>query len=342
MYLLEELRNRFSNTDPPQSLTILRNDHLGDLVLTLPLLRQAEDWLGPGNVTAVVDTPYPPLLERLPLSLSVDTDDGGHWKQLGETLRNTGADTLITAASKTRNALASQYSGIKQRLGFGYKLSMIFYTNPLFRHRKNPPIHESEFCLEYLRMLPDAPTKPPELPGYRATRDDRKQAETVLNHLGLQNREYVIVHPGHSESANHFTPEQYRMLIEDLQENQPVLLTGKGDEERDLLKRLQKNLPNAVALKQDLSLPVFARIIEEAQIYIGGSSGPLHLASLVGTRRLGLYSNDPRYQPAKWKPLGDNQVILTPPKGVTLDSMNPEGVLDTIRKNFLDAEGLRD
>jgi ADP-heptose:LPS heptosyltransferase len=318
--IVNEITNRFGSLHKPEKLVILRNDHLGDLILTLPLIQQAEQWLGSDKVAVVVSEPFDELFDHLPLCPEIHPDPGGSFRRLANVLATTRADTLITAASKSRNAYAGQYSGIPQRLGFGYKFNAIFYTHPLFVHRKNPPRHEAEFCLDYLRKFPDVDFIPATLPSYKT---DSVSTETVLKDHNLT-RPFVVVHPGHSGSAHHPKIEQYRTIVETLQTDWSVLITNKGPEERETARLLSKDLGNASFLQEDISLEAFMAILSEAELFVGGSSGPLHLASLTRTPRVGLYSNDPRYEPAKWKPLGNNQTIITPDPNNTLPEMDSE------------------
>lgn len=335
MYVLKELRNRFRRLSKPDKLVILRNDHLGDLILTLPLIAQAQDWLGPENVSVVVSSPFDSLFEMLPLSTEVYTDPGGGFRRLGNLIAKTGADTLIAAASKSRNAYAAQYSGLQQRLGFGYKFNAIFYTHPLFVHRKNPPCHEAKFCLEYLKKFKAFEPAPIRLPEHNL---DPSLADESLKAHSLTGP-FVAVHPGHSGSAHHPSMEQYRRITEYFQERTDVLITNKGEEERQQARKLTEGLKRARPLSEDLSLKTFSALLKKAELFIGGSSGPLHLASLVRTPRVGLYSNDPRFEPAKWKPFGDNQFIFTPPSGDTLNQVKGEMIVETI-KNWTDRNNI--
>ncbi|MFB6356382.1 MAG: glycosyltransferase family 9 protein, partial [bacterium] len=144
----------------------MRNDHLGDLILTFPLLQTATSWLGSSNVKALINSDLATLFTNVFPDVEPLKDSGGNFLSLARVIKESDCDTLISATSKTRNAWAAQWSGTPQRLGFGYKLNAIFYTQPLFVHRKNPPVHESEFCLKYLDKFNDEIKRIPGLPDW--------------------------------------------------------------------------------------------------------------------------------------------------------------------------------
>ncbi|MFB6356381.1 MAG: glycosyltransferase family 9 protein, partial [bacterium] len=148
---------------------------------------------------------------------------------------------------------------------------------------------------------------------------------------------FMVVHPGHSNSANHLNPSQYRSMIEFLHGTMDILLTGKGDQEHEINQSLAKGLDHVYALGHNVSLLVFSAVLQSANVFMGGSSGPIHLASLVQTPQIGFYSNDPRYCPEKWRPLGSNQLILTPDSERKLENFQFSRHMDKIKKFVLES-----
>jgi ADP-heptose:LPS heptosyltransferase len=105
------------------------------------------------------------------------------------------------------------------------------------------------------------------------------------------------VHVGATKSANRWAPERWAELVRRLarEDGLEVHLTG-GNAERplvDVVKRLA-----AVELVDEcarLSLQETAGLIDGARVFVGGDSGPLHMAVALGTPVVALFgAPDPR------------------------------------------------
>jgi hypothetical protein len=76
-----------------------------------------------------------------------------------------------------------------------------------------------------------------------------------------------------------------------------------------------------------------AGLLSRTHLFLGGDSGPTHLAAAAGARRVvALFGpTDPRL----WAPLGDQVTVLTPPGGAgakaSLTRLSPESVLGQLR-----------
>ena len=86
------------------------------------------------------------------------------------------------------------------------------------------------------------------------------------------------------------------------------------------------------------------KAMEGAQVVVGPSTGPLHLAAAMGRPTVGLYSVVKSQSPVRWRPWGRRSVVLQP-EGVTcraclrgscrrhrpMDTISPEQVLGAVR-----------
>jgi heptosyltransferase-1 len=107
--------------------------------------------------------------------------------------------------------------------------------------------------------------------------------------LAKQPRPYALYHPGAGRPEKVWGEEKLADAARRLEERSgihPVLSWGPGDESR--LERMAGWLPGARRIP--LLLPHgLAKVMAGAAIFVGGDTGPLHLADALGVRTLALF-----------------------------------------------------
>jgi ADP-heptose:LPS heptosyltransferase len=98
----------------------------------------------------------------------------------------------------------------------------------------------------------------------------------------MRNRDYAVIHPGALLSTKRWAPERFAEVARTLQaQGLAIALTGApGDE--PAIAAVASEVPDASILFK-LTIPELAELIRGARLYIGNDSGPMHLASAVGT-----------------------------------------------------------
>ena len=116
---------------------------------------------------------------------------------------------------------------------------------------------------------------------------------------------WVFVHSSTGGSATSLSLEQYATLLNNLTEHfdcQVILTAGKGEEERaNTLASLLTQ--NAVVYAQNDGLQDFSRSIACADLFIAGSTGPLHIAGALNVPTIGFYPSRLSAQPQRWRPI---------------------------------------
>lgn len=99
----------------------------------------------------------------------------------------------------------------------------------------------------------------------------------------------VVLHPGSSPGTPYkrWAPERYGELASALQKEcgvECVVTRGRGDEELRLARAVVDASSGAARLAPETrSLQELAALLASARLYVGGDTGPMHVASLVGT-----------------------------------------------------------
>lgn len=87
--------------------------------------------------------------------------------------------------------------------------------------------------------------------------------------------------------------------------------------------RLSSELASRVGFFTDFTLLELSAAISQQTALAVSSTGPMHLAGIVGTPVVALFSPHPAHAPAKWSPLGDRHTLLVAPMGAHEDVRVP-------------------
>lgn len=297
---------------------MVRNDRIGDLVLTLPAIEAVRRHWPAAHLTALV-SPYAGTL--LANHWAIDElvfDDPRHgaW-QLGRRLRPMRFDTALVINTNTRNCLGVWRAGIPTRVTWAYKAAGFLLGNRrVALHRSHPPVHESDFALAFVRRLgvpTDRATSLPRLDIHPSVR--QRLARRIHDDLGARGPLFGV-HPGSKNSAYNWPLANYIELVRRLAGHGRVMVTGSPSEQ-PLLAEVRGQLGTVVrrevAFYADFSLPEMAAAILKQTALSVSSTGPMHLAGVLKTPVVALFSPHPAHAPAKWAPLGDAHTVLTPP-----------------------------
>jgi len=139
-------------------------------------------------------------------------------------------------------------------------------------------------------------------------RVDAKEAEEVAKKLGLDlSKNWIAVHPGSGGSSPNWPRKNYLELAEKLAKaGFSILWTGSVSE------LVGTNNPGD-SLAGKTEIWDLACLYSQCKLVIAPSTGPLHLASLVGTPVVGIYSPVRVNSPRRWGPLGPKAKTLVPP-----------------------------
>lgn len=120
----------------------------------------------------------------------------------------------------------------------------------------------------------------------------------------------VVIHPGCSMPARTYPWELYARVADLLVErlDATIVLTGDGSE-RDLVGRIRRRMRRpAVQAAGTLPFASFCALIEAADLTVTNNTGPMHIASAVGTPVVALFAlTNP---PEQWGPWGAPHRLL--------------------------------
>lgn len=337
-------------------ILIVRNDKLGDFMLSLPVFRILKQNLPDCELHALV----PGYTHEIGAAcdaidkLIVDPGKGARLYdqfQLLAAIRAEQYDAVITLFSTSRIGILLWLSGIRYRLAPATKLAQIFYNHRLVQRRSRSEKPEYRYNLdlaEYYLSEHNIPITTRPEPPYLTFDTETVTAlkQTFLSEQGIANDpELIVVHPGSGGSANNLNLEQYARLMRQLnpgQNHHIVITAGPGEEAaaESLSSRLG-DLPHSIYYSRQ-GLVNFARFLQNAALFVSGSTGPLHIAGALDRPTAAFYPRKRSSTSLRWQTLSsDNRRLgFMPPEQAEAEDMQSidiEAAANLIAEKLLSA-----
>jgi ADP-heptose:LPS heptosyltransferase len=298
---------------------VVRLDHLGDLLLTTPLVRALAR--AGHDVDVLARQAFAPIFVHSPYVREciaiekVAPDFPRRWLRLSRWLRSRKYDLIILAyAKEKRLCFASALSGIPRRIAmWGGLWGRLTLHQCLRSEILTKPRPFSQILLRCAEAV-GAPAQ-----GLRPDlflSETEQAAARELIPASLAGRTLIGIHPGAAGNACNLPSKVYADLAARILEetNCGIVLTGM-DEERKLLA----NWPSEVldsgrvwnALGR-LSVRQLACMVSEMAVYVCSSTGPLHVASAVGTATVSPFCPKVPLNATIWGNVGAPSRVLEP------------------------------
>lgn len=197
---------------------------------------------------------------------------------------------------KYRSALVPFLAMIPIRAGVRHKRGL-FLSHPIdsiFEDDKYHPYNLAEVLFRSLGMKLTGDLSKLYLP--RPTEQQIQNVDSLLN--GVDN--FIAISPYSSDPRKDWPDENYSQIIMSLSEKYRVLILGSA---KDMGKTAFKN---AIDMTGKTSLLEMSEIIRRSKLFIGGCSGPLHIASAVGAPIVAIYTAT---SPEQWAPKQNTTVL---------------------------------
>lgn len=238
-------------------------------------------------------------------------------------------------------ALGMLLGGVKHRLGTGYRWYSFLFNLPHFQHRKDAIKHESIYNVDLLSELNIIYQKELSV-SLEVTDEQYISATGKLKAKGFDDAQrFIVVHIPSLGSAKVWSNGNFLKLLNHILGNvnnyYQVVLTGTMDDEPKVKRILEKLPPNNRVIGVfDLNLKELAAILSKATLFLGNSTGPIHIAAAVGTFVVGLYSPVKVESPVRWGPLTEKKKIFVPDEDDSsrdvMNDIEPNEVYNFINK----------
>lgn len=311
-----------------QKLLVIRNDKIGDFMLCFPAFALLKRSLPHTKLVALVPNYTAPLAKLCPDLDDVIIDNSNKQdkkaqQQLVEHLKSEQFDGVISFVSDWYNAKLVWRSRIPYRLAPATKLFQFLYNDRLTQRRSQSAKAEFEYNLDlaryFLRRHNITPVEP-QLP-YLHVDDAQIHAQKAKLSQQLQldcQKKWLFIHSSTGGSANNLSQAQYAELIQAVLANfdcQVVLTAGPNEGEKARALATQVGSPMVVVYDKNDGLVDFTHSLACADLFISGSTGPLHISGALNKPTIGFYPSRLSAIPRRWQPLNqpDKHLAFCPP-----------------------------
>ena len=285
-----------------KKILLVRTDRIGDVVLSLPMLPLIKKQFPNASVTMMVRPYTKELVERHSCVDEIILWDESlgisHYVPL---LRSKGFDVAILPYPRFNLSLIAFLARIPLRAGTGFRWYSFLFTKRIYEHRKDAKRHEVEYNVNLLSTLGIAPNGEPVFE-FSIPVETEKAVHEKLSADGV--RRFAVLHAGSGGSARDWSIENFARLGDELQSQLQlqVVLTG-GSNERHLTDSLAAKMKNPpYNYTSEFSLQELGALFRHASVFVSNSTGPLHIAAMVGTPVVAFYPPILQCSPARWGP----------------------------------------
>jgi ADP-heptose:LPS heptosyltransferase len=289
------------------------------VILTLPMAHVLREQIPGVSVTMLLRRYTTEIVDAHGDIAQVITCDDEHgtipFFSLVRRLRAEKFDAVIHTHPRPRLALITWIARIPVRVGTGYRFYSFLFNKKVFEHRKDARFHELEYNLHLLRALGcdfDEKAVKPVLPVFP---EAEASVSKLLAKYGVTKEEKVVIlHPGSGGSARDWCAANFGEVGKRLVElpGVRVVVTWVPGEKKVIDEVMQMTGGKAIPLVGVLTLREYAALAHRAAVFVGNSTGTLHIAAAVGTAVVGLYPQVTALNATRWGPYTDKKIVFTP------------------------------
>lgn len=151
------------------------------------------------------------------------------------------------------------------------------------------------------------------IPAVELPRDDAVEQECDRRLKAQGAREFALLNPGAGWGAKQWPAERYGDVARQLAEDGLKALINFGPGEEDLASAVE-TASGGAAEKFAGSLTQLIALTRRARLFIGGDTGPMHLAAALGVPVVGIFGPT---DPARNGPFGTRSIVLRSPSSST-------------------------
>jgi heptosyltransferase I len=327
---------------PPKSLLVVRLGAMGDVIHTIPAVAALRNAYPEMHIGWVIEQRWAELLcgkgtplsgprdQSRPLVDFVHLVDTKLWRKsplstetrtaimnVRRELRAQHYEIAVDFQGALKSAVMARLAGTKNIVGMKNpreQPARVFYTQDI----KVAGAHIMEQNHSLAEAVADRP-----LPNCAARLPQDDQAEASAAKLVPPGDRFAILNPGAGWGAKQWPPERYGDVARALASAgiAPLINFGPGEEQ---LASAAVNASNGAGHKLSCSLGELIALTRRAHLFIGGDTGPMHLAAALQVSVVAIFGPT---DPARNGPFGTRSIVLRNPASSTsfshVNSLDP-------------------
>ena len=295
-------------------ILLVRNDKMGDLILSIPAISWLRKNLPNAKLVWLVKKELRDLAMLCPHVDDVIYDDG--FRSIMNKINSYQFDIALTFFSTFRIGYLLNKAKIPIRLAPKTKLAQFFYNHKIVqkRSRSQKPEYEynTELVSELFNILQIQDIIDIDKPPYIKLDDIKNnqiKIEFAKKYQIDNEKKIIFIHPGTGGSSNTLSIEDYSKICIGLRgfDDYNFIIHHSVDDERvanDLISKLPKNI-STTKISPTKDKIQMVKNISVCDLFISGSTGPLHIAGALNKKTVGFYPSKKSSTSLRWQTIND-------------------------------------
>jgi heptosyltransferase III len=305
--------------DNVKHILISRIDNIGDVLLTLPMAGILKKYFPNVKITFLGRDYVRAIIEHCSY-----IDDFLSWDALSEMkkadaiaeIQSHQFDVVIHVYPKKLIGILMKKAKVPYRIASSSRFYYWFCCNKLVKFsRRKSNLHEAQLNLNLLKpfdiKLNNELTYLREKAGFSCKEPLPPHLQSILS----TTRFNLIIHPLTNGNAREWPISHFIALINALPLDRfNIIITGSKKENIMIQEQIMPHCPQVTNFAGQCSLREFIQFIAHADGLIANSTGPMHMAAMLGIHTLGLFPITKGMDINRWAPLGEKaEVIIANP-----------------------------
>ena len=311
-------------------ILVIRNDKLGDFMLAWPALSLLKKLYPEAKVSVLAPSYTKPIAEICPWidNIIIDNSHEGTISDafhLAKIIKVHDFDISISLFSEMRTAIALWLSGIPRRIGPATKIAQIFLNKRLKQKRSlslKPEYEYNNDLIRHLALLNSddiTEAQPPPYLQFEQNEISRIRKFYIEKNNIAPDKKIIFIHAGSGGSAINLSLQQYADLAEKINKSNTahfILTAGPGESGiANELSGLMTNIGHSVFNSTE-GIVHFSKFISICDLFISGSTGPLHIAGALNLNTAAFYPARKSATPLRWQTINskEKRISFSPEK----------------------------
>jgi lipopolysaccharide heptosyltransferase II len=299
-------------------ILIARTDRIGDVLLSTPVIKALRHRY-PYAYIAMMVSPYAkeiiegnPYLDEV-IIYDKDAKDKSWQRSMrfALNLKKKKFDLALILHPTNRVHMLAFFARIPRRIGYDRKMGFLL-TDRIKHTKQLGEKHELDYNLDLIKCLGIIP-EDKEL--YIPLRPEaEKWVESLFLQEGIKETDRLLaIHPGASCPSKVWPNERFAQVADRLIEKygfKTLIISSPKDIKKAELALANMRCP-AINLAGKTSLTQLASLLKRCTLFISNDSGPVHIASAVGTPVIAIFGRGQKgLSPKRWGPVGKKDRFL--------------------------------
>ncbi len=294
----------------PRRVLVVRQDRLGDLMLTTPIATALKKAISDCHITYMIRSYLHEVIGNNPsidavwhTAYSPAFSEWWHWVR--KIRRERFDAVLLCKPDSGAHTWIAALARIPIRVGSSGKYDARFLTHNLPVDPRNPSMHAVEHVTAMAQYLTSTPLQSERL--YLPVLPHHEQhAEELLRANGIdRTKPFFCIHPGTGGTSHAWYPERYGQVARKMHEatGWKAVVTGGSNEKALADVVCQQAGEVAVNFAGQTSVRVLGAVLRRAKLLVSGDTGAVHVSASVGTPCIVVHPvSDYRVREKRWHP----------------------------------------